>query len=142
MIRPVQITFRNMGHSVPLEEEIRARVAWLDRFSPDLVGCRVVVEVPHRHHERGRPVHVVVELSLPGENAVVSHEPTLHGHLKDTHAGEHHKDGDVDAAHKDALVAIHEAFDAARRRLEDFTRRQRGDVKTHPVPAPDRSSFI
>lgn len=127
MIRPVQITFRNMGHSVPLEEEIRASVAWLDRFSPDLVGCRVVVEVPHRHHERGRPVHVVVELLLPGENAVVSHEPTLHGHLKDTHAGEHHKDGDVDAA---------------RRRLEDLTRRQRGNVKTHPVPAPDRSSFI
>lgn len=28
-------------------------------------------------------------------------------------------------------VAIHDAFDTARRRLEDFGRRQRGDVKTH-----------
>jgi len=32
-------------------------------------------------------------------------------------------------------VAIHEAFDAARRRLEDFSREQRGAVKAHEVPA-------
>jgi hypothetical protein len=33
-------------------------------------------------------------------------------------------------------VAVHEAFDAARRRLEDFAREQRGTVKTHEVPSP------
>ncbi len=136
MIKPVQVTFRNMQSSDALEDEIRSRVAWLERFSSDLVGCRVVLEVPHRHQRRGRPVSVRVELSLPGGDAIVSNGPTLHGHLKDMQAEEHRKDGDVDAAHKDALVAIHEAFDAARRRLEDRTRRQRGDVKTHVVARP------
>ena len=115
MIRPVQITFRNMRPSLPLEDEIRARVAWLERYSPDLIGCRVLVEVPHRHRRHGRHVRVRIELSLPGEDAVVSH------------------DTDIDAAHKHAVVAIHEAFDAARRRLEDFARLQRGDVKAHSM---------
>jgi cold shock CspA family protein len=32
-------------------------------------------------------------------------------------------------------VTVHEAFDAARRRLEDFAREQRGTVKAHDVPA-------
>ncbi|HKI85179.1 MAG TPA: cold shock domain-containing protein, partial [Thermoanaerobaculia bacterium] len=32
-------------------------------------------------------------------------------------------------------TAIHQAFDAAKRRLEDYARRQRGDVKRHqPTP--------
>jgi ribosome-associated translation inhibitor RaiA len=133
MLKPAQITFRNMPTSAPLEDEIRGRVAWLERYYPDLVGCRVLVEVPHRHRRRGRHVRVRIEMSLPGEDAVVSHEPTIHARVKDVEKEEHHKDTDLDAAHKYALVAIHEAFDAARRRLEDFARRQRGDVKTHPV---------
>jgi hypothetical protein len=32
------------------------------------------------------------------------------------------------------LVALHEAFDIARRQLQELARRQRGDVKTHHVP--------
>jgi hypothetical protein len=35
---------------------------------------------------------------------------------------------------RDAYIAVHRAFDAARRRLEDFAREQRGAVKTHEVP--------
>jgi hypothetical protein len=37
--------------------------------------------------------------------------------------------------HKDVVVAIHDAFDVARRRLEDFARRQRADIKTHQSDA-------
>jgi cold shock CspA family protein len=37
--------------------------------------------------------------------------------------------------HRYGRVAIHEAFDAARRRLEDFAREQRGAVKAHEVPS-------
>ena len=65
---------------------------------------------------------------------MVSHEPTLHGGLKDDEQPEHHKRTEADGAHRYATVAVHEAFDAARRRLEDFAREQRGAVKTHAVP--------
>ncbi len=142
MMKPVQITFRNMRASASLEDEVRARVAWLERFYPDLVGCRVLLELPHRHHEHGQHVRVRIELSLPGEDVVVSHEPTLHGRSKDVQEEAHHKDTDIDPAHKLALVAIHDAFDAARRRLEDFARRQRGAVKTHPVPDHGRVASL
>jgi ribosome-associated translation inhibitor RaiA len=124
MDKPVQITFRNMQASPSLEDHVRARVAWLERLHPDLVSCRVLLEVPHRHHEHGQHVRVRIELSLPGEHAVVNHDPTLHGHAKDVQAAAHHKDTDVDPAHKLAPVAIRDAFAAARRQLEDSAHRR------------------
>jgi ribosome-associated translation inhibitor RaiA len=124
--RPVQISFRNMRVSSALEETIRSRVSWLESFYPALIGCRVVVEVPHRHRRRGRPLHVRIELSLPGEDVSVNHEPT-----SDTTArSASHKGDERDRPHKDVHVVIHDAFDVARRRLEDVARQQRGDVKT------------
>jgi ribosome-associated translation inhibitor RaiA len=115
-----------MSVSPALEDEIRARAAWLESFHPDIVGCRVVLEVPHRHRRRGRSLHVRIELSVPGEDVIVNHEPTL----DETSRPALHKSDELDGPHKDAHVAIHEAFDSARRRLEDVARRQRGDVKT------------
>ena len=115
-----------MSASPALEEEICARAAWLESFHPGIVGCRVVLEVPHRHRQSGRPLHVRIELSLPGEDVVVNHEPTLHETLRPGH----HKSHELNGRHKDAHVAIHDAFDVARRLLEDAARRQRGDVKT------------
>ena len=109
MTRPVQVAFRNMAASPELEQEARARAAWLETFYAGIVGCRVLIEIPHRHQTKGRSVHVRVELSLPGEDVVVTH----------------------DRVHSDAVVAIHEAFDLARRRVEDYSCRQRGDVKAH-----------
>jgi cold shock CspA family protein len=134
MIRPVQVTFRNTEPLEALEELIRARAAWLETFYAGIVGCRVLVETPHRHRDRGRHLRVRIELSLPGEDVVVSHEPTLHATLKDAEEQAHHKDDDIEAVHKYAEVAVREAFDAARRRLQDFARRQRADVKTHEAP--------
>ena len=129
MTRPVQITFRKMGVSPALEQEIRSRAAWLETFYPGIVGCRVLLEIPHRRRKRGRPLHVRLELSLPGEDVIVNHEPTLDATARPAPR----KSDELDGRHKDAHVAIHEAFDVARRRLEDVARRQRGDVKTHPV---------
>jgi ribosome-associated translation inhibitor RaiA len=124
--KPILISFRNMRVSPTLEDEVRGRAAWLESFYPGIVGCRVVLEVPHRHRKRGRPLHVRIELSLPGEDVIVNHEPTL-----DTTARSvSRKSDEPHGSHKDAHVAIHEAFDVARRRLEDVARRQRGDVKT------------
>ena len=134
MIRPVQVTFRNMQPGEGLEEVIRDRAVWLETFYPDIVGCRVLVETPHRHRERGQHVRVRIELSLPGEDVIVTQEPTLHATLKDVEEEAHHKDDDIEAVHKYAEVAVRAAFDAARRRLQDAARRQRADVKTHQAP--------
>lgn len=129
MTKPVQITFRNMDVSPALEQEVRSRVEWLETFHPGLIGCRVILEVPHRHRQRrrSRPMHVSISLTVPGGEVVVNHAPNLHAELKDVEAEEVRKTVEVDGAHKDPLVTVHDAFDVARRRLEDFARRQRGD---------------
>ena len=65
----------------------------------------------------------------------MSHEPSLHGRLKDIEDAVHRKQTEIDGVHRYAAVAVREAFDAARRRLEDFAREQRGAVKRHDVPS-------
>lgn len=145
MIRPVHVTFRNMRPNAPLEALVQARADWLETFYPNIVGCRVLVEVPHRHRGHGQHVHVRVELALPGEDVVVSHAPTLHARLTDREESSHRKAADIEGVHEHAEVAVREAFDAARRRLQDTVRRQRGDVKVHDaeqesIPTHDRSS--
>jgi cold shock CspA family protein len=133
---PTQITFRGLTPSDALEADIRERVAWLEQFYTGIVRCRVLVEVPHRHRHDGRLFHVRVEMTVPGgAPIVVSHEPSLHGPLKDVEEPAHHKESDIENVRRYARVAVHEAFDAARRRLQDSAREQRGAVKTHGVPA-------
>jgi cold shock CspA family protein len=75
-------------------------------------------------------------MTVPGgPPIVVSHEPSLHDRMKDAEEEVHHKDDEIQAVHRYARVAVHEAFDAARRRLEDFAREQRGVLKAHEEPA-------
>jgi cold shock CspA family protein len=133
---PTQVTFRGLAHSDTFETYVRERVAWLEQFYANIVRCRVLVELPHRHHHDGRHFHVRIEVTVPGgPPIVISHEPSLHGPLKDLEQAEHHKGTEIEGVHRYAHVAVHEAFDAARRRLQDFAREQRGDVKTHELPA-------
>jgi len=142
MIRPVQIAFHNLDASEALETLIRARAADLETYDPRIVGCRVLVDMPHKHRRHGRHVRVRIELSLPGEDVVVSHEPTLYPTLKDVGEAALHKEDEVEPVHKYAEVAIREAFDAARRRLQDVIRRERGAVKAHQPPDHGRISSL
>ena len=135
MTRPLQVTFRNMAVAPVLEEEVRARAAWLETFYSEIVGCRVLIEFPHRHRSRGRPVHIRVELSVPGEDIVVNQETTRHLMFGDALSEIAHRTLAGRPDHRDVVIAIHDAFDVARRRLEDFACRQRADVKTSRADA-------
>jgi len=112
---PLQISFRNMLHSEVVERAIVKRAERLERFSDQIMGCRVIVETRHRHHQ-GNLYHVRIDLTLPGHEIVVGREPALH------HACE------------DVYVAVRDAFDAAGRRLEDYARRRNQRVKVHESP--------
>ncbi len=58
MTLALQVTFRNMKHSNEVEDWIRAEVEKLETFYHRIVGCRVAIEVPHRHHKKGQtPLH-------------------------------------------------------------------------------------
>jgi ribosomal subunit interface protein len=117
---PLQISFRDVPPSEAIEAKVRERVAKLERYYDRIMGCRVVIEAPHRRHHQGKLYHVRVDLTVPGGELIVRRD-----------RGEHH-------AHEDVYVAIRDAFDAARRCLEDYARRQRGEVKAHTAPLVGR----
>ncbi len=102
---------------IPIDDAVREaaldHVAQLERFSSQITGCHVVVAMPHRRHRAGNLYSVRVDILMPGGEIVVNHD--------------HHQN----RAHEDVYVAMRDAFDAARRRLEDHVRRMRGEDKAH-----------
>lgn len=117
---PLEITFRHMEPSPAVEARIREKADKLDRFHDHIMSCRVVVEAPHAHQHKGKLYQVRLDIKTPGRELAVTHE----------HRRDH--------AHEDVYVAIRDAFDAAVRQLEDFARKQRGDVKEHQPPPHGR----
>jgi ribosomal subunit interface protein len=113
---PLQISFRHMEASPALEARIRNRVEELERMFDRIVSCRVVVECRHPRQQQGNLFRVRVDLKVPGREIVVGRDPAAHH------------------AHEDAHVAVRDAFDAARRLLEDHVRKARAEVKLHAVP--------
>jgi ribosomal subunit interface protein len=105
---PIQITARNVSLSDAAKSLIREKAEKLESFYAHVMGCRVVVEAPHRHQNKGILYNVRVDMTVPGGELVVKREP-----------------------HEDLYVSIRDAFDAARRQLQEFARRQRGEVKLH-----------
>ena len=99
---PLQITFRNMAPSEAVERRIWKHIEGLGKFSDRIMGCRVVVEARHHKHHQGNLFHIRIDMTVPGDEIVVSREPALHH------------------THEDVYVAFRDAFDAVRRRLEDY----------------------
>ena len=110
---PLQITFRNMETSEALESYIRERAEKLDSMCENMVGCRVVVEAPHKHQRKGGLFHASIDITLPKETIVINREPDLHKSYNDAH------------------VVVRDVFDSAQRKLRDFVSRQKGEIKVH-----------
>ena len=94
---PVTVTFLGISHSEWLEADIRKRAAKLDACCRDIISCHVVVDLPHRHHEKGNPFSLRIAVAARGEEIAVKR-----GGLR-----------------KQLRVVIRDAFDVVRRRLQD-----------------------
>ena len=108
MKTPLQITFRDIEHSDALETHIREKAEKLETFFEPIMSCRVVVEMPHQHKNQGKLFNVRVDIGVPGSEIVVNRD-----------------------RHEDVYVALRDAFDAAKRQLEDYGRRLNRDTKSH-----------
>lgn len=114
---PLQITFRHMDPSPALEARAGELAARLEKFSDQIALCHVVIEGPHGHMQQGERFVITMDITVPGKEITVRRARPF------------------DPSHEDAYVALRDVFRAARRRLQDYERRRRQDVKTH-VPAP------
>jgi cold shock CspA family protein/ribosome-associated translation inhibitor RaiA len=73
---PLEIAFHNIDSSDWAENEIRARVADLEKIYGRLTSCRVRVDQRATNNNGTIPPVVHIELGIPGrKDVVVSHEP-------------------------------------------------------------------
>jgi ribosomal subunit interface protein len=114
---PLEIAVRNTTVSEDVRRVVREHAGRLDHFYDRITGCRVLIEVPQRHRI-GTPIgyRVRIDLTVPGGEIVVKRQPR-----------------------DELLTAVQDAFDALGRRLQDYARRQRGDVKRR---APDGHAVV
>jgi ribosome-associated translation inhibitor RaiA/cold shock CspA family protein len=113
--RPLQISYKGLASSPALDELIRERVAELERLHSRIVGCRVVVEVPHRGAESAKvPIGVTVEVEVPNRSLVIGKD------FQERHE-----------AKRDHAAPLNAAFDAVERQLERINDFQHGDVRRH-----------
>lgn len=110
---PLDIQFHNTDRSPAVEAAIRELATKLERIARDVVSLRVHVEGPHKHAHHGGQYAVSVDLRFVGGEVLASRRPA----------------GRVE--HEDVYVALRDAFNAARRQLQDRIRRRDGRVKSH-----------
>ena len=116
---PLEIVIRDIPRSDELEQRVRTKVEKLAALYDRITRCRVVVSAPAQHHHRKAPYHVSIELGLPGPEIVVN------------------KEASQDPTHEDLGIALRDAFDAARRQIQDRLARYR----QHPSSEKGESSL-
>jgi cold shock CspA family protein/ribosome-associated translation inhibitor RaiA len=111
----LEVSFRGVEKTEALQALIREKAEKLEETCSHMVSCRVAVEKRQGHQRSGSPFRVRIALGVPpGHEIVVRREP-----------GE----GDL---HDDLFKVLREAFEVARRRLQELVGRQRHEVKVHP----------
>jgi ribosome-associated translation inhibitor RaiA len=127
---PLTVTFRDVTPSEWIEADIRKRVTKLETYCRHITSCRVVVDIPHRHHRMGNCFTIHIDLTVPGEEIAVTHGSNVYGfarNLDETDGGK----VDIKETRKDLRLVIKEVFDVAQRRLQEHSRRHRLEVKRH-----------
>lgn len=114
---PVQIDFQGTEVSEALRAHVQERIDDLERRCGQIIAGRVVIKAPSHRHRSGGNFAVRIHLTLPdGRHVDVDHTP------------------DADERHSQALFAVDDAFNRARRQLQDKVRRLQGAVKVHEGP--------
>jgi ribosomal subunit interface protein len=110
---PLKITFRNIEPSPAMEARIHELAARLDKFNDQIMRMHVIVDSPHRHQQQGQLFDVTIDITVPDKEIAIR------------------RAGPEEPSHEDPYVALRDAFRAARRRLQDYSRKRQQQVKTH-----------
>jgi len=100
-------------------ERIRKKAEGLEKFYPRITSCRVVADPPDSHQGKGQRHNIRVEIGVPGNEIIVKRQ-----------------------SQEDMSSAIRDAFDAARRQLEEYGGKQRDKAPPRPSQAHARIAKI
>lgn len=116
MNTPLQITFRGLESSPAMMDAIRQKHEKLMMLCDRMTSCHVVVEAPHPNHRHGGLFNVHVAIAVQGAEIASGHTGRA-----------------ADPSHTDFQVALRDAFDDARRRIQSVVGKRRA---SHRPPAP------
>lgn len=115
MQSPPTITYRNMSPSRAIDDHINRRLEELEKYHPRIVGCDVVIDAPQKPKRNARDFEVRLTIRVPGPDIYVAQHVGRSGAVEDVN------------------LAIHSAFDSARRILKEQKRAMsRQEIKHHP----------
>jgi ribosome-associated translation inhibitor RaiA len=120
MQMPILVSFHGLEHSDALEAACKRSVRKLERYCGDITSCRVLVGQSQHRRSRGDLHELRITLRVPGRTLVVNRVAPVH------------------ASNEQLALALREAFDSLRRRLQDHVRVRRGAVKAHTFRPPRR----
>ena len=114
---PVKVVYRNLlpQYKEGIQGEVRLLSGKLDKFHPDIISCRIVVEMPHKHHHEGNLFRATITLNVPDKQIVVSREHPL------------------SQIRENIYVAVRRAFEDAIRQLEEYDLVKSRGVKDHDL---------
>lgn len=109
-----EVTFKNISVSPTLEARIRERINRLERFHHGIIGCRVVVEEPHRSAGSAKnPLALTLEVEIPGHLLASSGEEQIR------------------AAKDDTGNLVTRVFEAMESQLDTAAAKEKRQVKAH-----------
>ncbi len=112
---PLELTFRNVKNDENIRTLVADKLSRLEKICDYMTSCRVIIDKPQEHQKSGNPFRVRLDISIPhGHEIVVTRE-----------SGE----GDM---HVPLTRVVRDAFDAARRQVQELVERQRNEMKSHP----------
>jgi ribosome-associated translation inhibitor RaiA len=109
MQTPVEIDFQGMDARPDIRSTIAEHVSELERQYGRATACRVVLKAPGGHHRTGGLYEVNIRLALPNGREVNVD-----------------RTAQADERHSDLTFAINDAFNRARRQLQDQVSRMQG----------------
>ncbi len=112
---PLEISYKGIPKTDEIETLIRNLAASLEDVCDYLISCRVTVEKPHVHQDRGNPYRVRILVRIPPSHELVVKRESTKGDL-----------------HQDLSTVITDAFDAMTRQLREEVEIQHDNVKAHP----------
>lgn len=104
---PLQISFEHIKPVDYIATLVRDEAKKLEQFYDRITSARIVIGRPQHRHRHGDCYSIRLLITVPGANDIaVSREPSVTGR------------------HEDINVTISDAFAAARRQLQDLTRKR------------------
>jgi hypothetical protein len=119
------ITFRGMRANTSVAEDIERRLNKLVVFCPSMVSARVIVSSRRRRQHGSNRYRVGIAVGVPQREVAITHEPSARQRARALTLLRARKQEEPAPSHRELKVAIRDAFDAARRRLQDYSRLRR-----------------